>query len=104
MSTNNKEPRKRRRGRGEIDALVSAYRLSGLSVREYCEREYVATSQMYKWLRRDRAEATEGIVELPWSGRSELTICFPDGLRLQIPYDAPNRCVAQALHALGVRT
>ncbi len=103
MNTEPLMPRKRRRGRDEIDALVSRYHASGMSVPDFSAQEGVASSLLYKWLRRERGDSTDGIVEAPWLGGGCLTLCFPAGLRLQIPYDAPRSSVEGVLAAVEAR-
>ena len=45
---------KKRLGRVEGEKLVASYEASGLSVREYSEREGVALEQLYYWRRKLR--------------------------------------------------
>lgn len=90
MNENTGHTPKRRWGRSQIDALLNGFHQSGLSVRAFCEREKVACSQLYKWLRRER-EGHGAVVEvdLPLASAGQYTIQWPDGRRLSIPYDAP---------------
>ncbi len=103
MNTELPVPRTRRRGQDEIDALVYTYHASGMSVPDFSVQEGVASSSLYKWLRRERADSDDGIVEAPWLGGGCLTLCFPAGLRLQIPCDAPERAVGRVLAAVEAR-
>lgn len=103
MNTDEPALRKRRRGQDEIDAIIAKYHAGGLSVACFAAQEGLNASCLYTWLRRARARAPDGVVEAPWPAGGQLTLCFPTGLRLLIPYDAPGSCVERLVDVLECR-
>ena len=101
MNENTEAIPKRRRDRSQIDALLNRFHESGLSVRAFCEREQVADSQLYKWLRRERDHGGE-VVEVDWpvSSDGHYRLQWANGRHLTIPYDAPEASTARLIRML----
>ncbi len=77
-----------------------------MSVARFCGQERVAASALYKWLREDRGSMKPPlVVEVPWlGGTGQWTLCWPDGRRLLIPYDAPTCALGSVVRALDGRS
>jgi hypothetical protein len=96
----------------------SEHQQSGLSVRQFCEREGLSQPSFYQWRRRlqggdrQRSEITIGnelvpVTVLPADGTeapighdARLEIVTPDGFRLRFDHDTPGDRVAMLLGAI----
>ena len=100
----------------EMFGLIEQWRASGLSQRAWCKEVNMARSTFRKWLR--RYEDEYGIVspqvdqppswsspsfvsiELPPSGREQLTISYPNGVQLRCPSSIGHDQLKELVHLL----
>ncbi len=88
---------RKRRGREEVRGILAEYRSSGLTRREFAEREGVQFNTLAYWLRRERfeqegvdeGECETALVAVEEAGPAD-AVYFAiqlDGLRIEIPRD-----------------
>ena len=105
---------KRRRRSSEIAELVTEYRLSGQTHREFAEAKGVPVSTVSGWLRRSRAGAQESavtgtsalvpVVSSPTPAHSSvIRIDLPCGRRVEVPADIRRDVLADILAAASER-
>lgn len=67
----------------ERSDILERYSASGLSREEFCEREGVSKSALYRWEGRAGA-SRRGFVELPVNRAHSIELELPHGVRLKI--------------------
>jgi hypothetical protein len=65
-------PRKRRT-RQQISALLAKYKSSGLTVTEFCERQQIHKSNLYKWMSRYEAKSRSKKIQRSAFAKVEVT-------------------------------
>jgi hypothetical protein len=106
-TTHGMRGRRRRRSPEEIGRLLRRLERGGLSPAAFAEREGVPLSTVYAWRRKAWRREPPEVVEIPWppsGGEAHLTVCWPGGLRMLVPYDAPVAAVVAVARALEGRT
>lgn len=106
--THGRRGRRRRRSPAEIRGLLRKLERGGLSPASFAEREDVPLSTLYVWRRKagKAAKKAPAMVEIPWpapGADDHLTVCWPDGIRMLVPYGAPVAAVLAVARALEGR-
>ena len=94
---------KPRRTQGDISKLLIRYHQSGQTVQAFSDSEGVASSSVYKWLRRERSGGqVRGLVEVTPAARPRMgfVVGTPHGYRIEVPGDFSPEELKRLLGAL----
>ena len=113
--TTHPSKRRQRRSADEIQALLSAYRSSGLTQREFADQNRLRFSTFTYWLRRYRDTESSGegngLIRVmlkdepahPGGGDPHLELVTPSGWTLRIPAGFPTEPTERLLALLASR-
>lgn len=103
--TENKTPKRVRRSRAEIEALLEAQRTSGLTQEAFCREHELNPSTFATWRQKHRAGNADGQpcfaeVRLPPASSGSFAVRLADGTEVFLPDALPPAALAGYVNAL----